>query len=33
MLQENKLINKELTSEFNLSILKLMFVNRGYSDK
>ena len=32
-LQENKLINKGLTGDFNPTITKLMLANHGYSDK
>ncbi len=31
--QENKLINKGLTGEFNSPIVKLMLANHGYSEK
>lgn len=32
-MQENKLINKGLTGDFNSAITKLMLANHGYSDK
>ncbi|MEF3108642.1 DNA-packaging protein [Raoultella sp. WB_B2P2-3] len=32
-MQENKLINKGLTGDFNATITKLMLANHGYSDK
>ncbi|BAE74832.1 hypothetical phage protein [Sodalis glossinidius str. 'morsitans'] len=32
-LQENRLINKGLTGDFNATITKLMLANHGYSDK
>lgn len=32
-IQENKLINKGLTGDFNSTITKLMLANHGYSDK
>lgn len=32
-MQENKLINKGLTGEFNATITKLMLSNHGYSEK
>lgn len=32
-LQENKLINKGLTGDFNSTIVKLMLSNHGYSEK
>lgn len=32
-LQENRLINKGLTGDFNATISKLMLANHGYSDK
>ncbi|WP_392552714.1 terminase small subunit [Orbus wheelerorum] len=32
-IQENELINKGLSGEFNATITKLMLANHGYSDK
>jgi len=32
-IQENELINKGLSGEFNATIAKLMLANHGYSDK
>ncbi|MEQ5075826.1 DNA-packaging protein [Providencia alcalifaciens] len=32
-MQENKLINKGLTGDFNSTITKLMLANHGYSEK